>query len=736
MSSRKSETKQLGARLGTVLVAALCIAGIAQTASAKEGMWTPDQLPQIADDLRKTGLELDPASLTDLTAFPMGAVISLGGCTASFVSPTGLVVTNHHCARGSIQYNSTEEENFLETGFLADSLEDERAAAPGTRVYVTVNVEDVTERVRGNIEQGMSGEEIFAVVDNAEKAIVAECEAQAGHRCQVSSFYGGLEYKLIDRLEIRDVRLVYGPGDSIGKYGGDIDNWMWPRHTGDFAFYRAYVGPDGLPADYAEENVPFEPEHFLKVSAGGLNDGDFVMAAGYPGSTQRYTRLTEVEQTFNWQYPEFQALLADWIAAIEDAAPAGSDARIKYESRLAGLNNYMKNLGGQIEGARRVDLVGRRAEREEALNAWIAEQTGDTDYAETLAALDALSAESAEVSRENWGYSNANRSQLLSAAKRLYRLSLERQKPNEERESGYQERDMTFFRQGLQALDRRFDPAVEKAEWMLFLKDYMTASDTVRVAAFDEALGLPENWDEDAVSDILDTYYAETELDETEFRLSLMEQEPGFFEDSNDPFIELAVALYETDREMEAAAKDRAGRMASLRPDYMQAIIDWQASEGFAAYPDANSTLRVTYGTVLGGSPKDGLVYTPFTTLEGITEKDTGEEPFNSPQRQLDLIEAGDYGQYALDTLGSVPVNFLSDLDSTGGNSGSPTMNSKGELVGLLFDGTIESVNSDWDFDPRTTRTIHVDSRYMLWVMDKVDDADRLIEEMTIVSGE
>lgn len=736
MSSRKSETKQLAARLGTVSVAALCFAGIAQTASAKEGMWTPDQLPQIADDLRETGLELDPASLTDLTAFPMGAVISLGGCTASFVSPTGLVVTNHHCARGSIQYNSTEEENFLETGFLADSLEDERAAAPGTRVYVTVNVEDVTERVRGNIEQGMSGEEIFAVVDNAEKAIVAECEAQAGHRCQVSSFYGGLQYKLIDRLEIRDVRLVYGPGDSIGKYGGDIDNWMWPRHTGDFAFYRAYVGPDGLPADYAEDNVPFEPEHFLKVSAGGLNDGDFVMAAGYPGSTQRYTRLTEVEQTFNWQYPEFQALLADWIAAIEDAAPAGSDARIKYESRLAGLNNYMKNLGGQIEGARRVDLVGRRAEREAALNAWIAQQSGDTDYAETLAALDALSAESAEVSRENWGYSNANRSQLLSAAKRLYRLSLERQKPNEERESGYQERDMTFFRQGLQALDRRFDPAVEKAEWMLFLKDYMTASDTVRVAAFDEALGLPENWDEDAVSDILDTYYAETQLGETEFRLSLMEQEPSFFEESNDPFIELAVALYETDREMEAAAKDRAGRMASLRPDYMQAIIDWQASEGFAAYPDANSTLRVTYGTVLGGSPKDGLVYTPFTTLEGITEKDTGEEPFNSPQRQLDLIEAGDYGQYALDTLGSVPVNFLSDLDSTGGNSGSPTMNSKGELVGLLFDGTIESVNSDWDFDPRTTRTIHVDSRYMLWVMDKVDDADRLIEEMTIVSGE
>ena len=725
------------ARSGVALGALLAlIATPPLAASAKEGMWTPDQLPAIADDLKETGLELDPASLTDLTAFPMGAVISLGGCTASFVSPQGLVVTNHHCARGSIQYNSTEDENFLADGFLAAALEDERQAAPGTRVYVTVNVEDVTDEVRGGISADMSGAEIFSMVDTAQKAIVSECEQQDGHRCQVASFYGGLQYKLIDRLEIRDVRLVYGPGDNIGKYGGDIDNWMWPRHTGDFSFYRAYVGPDGRPADYSEENVPFAPAHYLKVSAGGLEDGDFVMAAGYPGSTQRYARLAEVEQTFNWQYPKFEALLADWIAAIEDAAPAGSDARIKYESRLAGLNNYMKNLGGQIEGARRVDLVGRRAEREAALDSWIAGKDDAGDYAETLAALDALTVEMAEAGRDNWAYSNATRSQLLSAAERLYRLSLERQKPNEERESGYQDRDMTFFRQGLEALERRFDPAVEKAEWMLFLKDYMTGEDSVRVPALDDALGLPENWDADEVSAILDTYYAETQLGDTDYRLSLMDKEPAFFEESDDPFIELAVALHEKNMSLEDAEKDRAGRMAALRPDYMQAIIDWQASEGFAAYPDANSTLRVTYGTVMGGSPKDGLVYTPFTTLEGILEKDTGEEPFNAPERELELIEAADYGPYVLDTIGSVPVNFLSDLDSTGGNSGSPTMNAKGELVGLLFDGTIESVNSDWDFDPRTTRTIHVDSRYMLWVMDKVDGAQRLIEEMNIVTGE
>ena len=717
----------------TASILAITTMAASQIANAKEGMWTPDQLPAIAQDLKKTGLEVDPTSLTDLTGFPMGAVISLGGCTASFVSPEGLVVTNHHCARGSIQYNSTAEENFLENGFLAANLKDERPAAPGTRVYVTVRVEDVSNKVRGGITEDMSGEDVFAAIDAAEKSLISECETEAGHRCQVASFYGGLQYKLIDRLEIRDVRLVYGPGDNIGKYGGDIDNWMWPRHTGDFSFYRAYVGPDGLPADYAEENIPFEPEHYLKVSAGGLDDGDFVMAAGYPSSTQRYARLVEVEQTFDWQYPKFEALLKDWIHTIENAAPADSDARIKYESRLAGLNNYMKNLGGQIEGARRVDLVGRRAEREAALDTWIASAGNAENYAETLEALDALTSESASAARDLWGYQNAKRAQLLSAARNLYRLSKERQKPDAERESGFQARDMNFFRQSLEALERRYDPVVDKAEWMMFIKDYMTSPESVRVPVFDEALGLPETWNTATVSALLDTYYEKTELGDTEYRLSLMDKNPAFFEQSDDPFIALAVALYQNDMALEKEEKDRAGRMAELRPTYMQAIIDWQASKGFAAYPDANSTLRVTYGNVKGGSPKDGLVYTPFTSLEGILEKDTGEEPFNAPQRELDLIETADYGPYELDTLGSVPVNFLSDLDSTGGNSGSPTLNSKGELVGLLFDGTIESVNSDWDFDPRTTRTIHVDTRYMLWVMEEVDGAHRLLNEMEIV---
>ncbi|KPP88115.1 S46 family peptidase [Erythrobacter sp. HL-111] len=715
------------------LLAATLLASVAASPlSAKEGMFTPDQLQEIAGSLEQAGLEIDAEELADLTGFPMGAIVSLGGCSASFVSPTGLVVTNHHCARGSVQYNSTAENNYLENGFLANALGEELPAAPGSRIYVTTQVTDVTGRVREGTE-GMEPLERYELVQQRSKDITAECEEDPGHRCQVASFYGGAEYKLIKRLEVRDVRLVYAPADSIGKYGGDIDNWMWPRHTGDFAFYRAYVAPDGSAADYAEENVPYEPEHHLKVSAAGLDEGDFVMAAGYPGSTSRYTLMAEVENTFGWTYPTFQQLLTEWIATIEQVAPEGSDARVKYESRLAGLNNFEKNLRGQIEGARRVGLVERRRAREEALAAWIDADPARAEYGEAIAQLARLSEESAAAIRTNFWYNNATRPALLGVAERLYRLSKERQKDNAQREPGYQERDMGFFRQGLQALERRYDPAVDKAEWLLFLRGYLAQPAAERVAAFDAALGITQATAPEDLPGLIDRFYAGTSLDDAETRLALMEATPGQIEASDDPFLELAVALYDYGFQLETEAKTRAGRALALRPAYMEAITAWQRESGVLTYPDANSTLRVTYGEVLGGSPRDGMAYYPFTTLEGITEKDTGEDPFNAPADLLNAVEAKDYGPYALESIGSVPVNFLSDLDSTGGNSGSATLNARAELVGLLFDGTFESVNSDWDFDPRTTRTIHVDTRYMLWVMDKIDGAGRLIEEMDIV---
>ena len=716
------------------LVSIIAITVWSSQVVAREGMFTPDQLPGIGEDLRATGLKLDPTGLADITAFPLAAVISLGGCSASFVSPKGLVITNHHCARGSVQFQSSKENNYLENGFLAASMADEIPAAPGSRVYVTVQVDDVTGQITDGLDPAIPPRELYALIEQRQKALIQDCETDPGHRCRVNSFFGGLQYRLVKRLEIRDVRIVYSPADAIGKYGGDIDNWRWPRHTGDFAFYRAYVSADGLPpADHSMENVPYEPEHYLNVSGAGLDDGDFVMAMGYPGSTSRYARQARVTHTFNWEYPRFTEIISGRLAVIEDAAPQGTDAGIRYASRLAGLNNVLKNLLGQIEGARRQHMVEHRAEREAAFDRWIAADTDRALFGEAIKRLDELAQESTDERRRTLWYDQANNSQLLNTAQRLYRLARERQKPDAEREPGYQERDMTFIRQRLNLLNRRYDASVDKAEWTYSLGGYLAQAETMRFAVLDKALGLNSDSDKAAIARVLDRYYADTVLENKETRLAMMSWTPAELEESKDPFMRLAVILFDTDIKLEEAQKSRAGLANLLRPQYMQAIINWQASTGHSAYPDANSTLRITYGTVMGGSPMDGLIYEPFTRLEGILQKDTGDAPFNAPATQLELIRAGNYGGYKLESIGSVPVNFLSDLDSTGGNSGSATLNDKGELVGLLFDGTLESVNSDWDFDPHITRTIHVDTRYMLWVMEMLDGADALIREMTIV---
>ena len=703
------------------------------TALAVEGMWTPQQLPEIEADLRAKGLALNPERLTDLGGFPMGAVISLGGCTASFVSPEGLVVTNHHCARGSVQYNSTEENNYLANGFLANTKADELPAAPGSRVYVTTGLRDVTNEMVDELPANLPPRERYQAIEDTRKRLITECEAPGGLRCQVAEFYGGAQYTLIERMEILDVRLVYAPADSIGRYGGDVDNWMWPRHTGDFAFYRAYVGPDGKPADHAEENVPYRPDHFLKVSKAGLEAGDFVMVAGYPGRTSRYARSAEVEQQFGWYYPTWLKVGNQWIDTIESAAPEGSDARIKYEARLAGLNNAMKNFEGQLEGARRVGLAERNATRERALNAWLQNESPET--AQHIADLDALIAERNSDARQDYWYDRVTSPPLIEAAQTLYRWSLEQAKPDPEREPGYQDRDRRVVAQSLERIDRRFDPAVDKAVWLLFLEGYLEQSVDERVTAFDEAMRLESMMAPDSLADQLDGFYEATKLNEREQRLAWMDRPPADFETSDDPFIRLAVALFAHEMAEEEQEKVFDGRTAELRPSYMKALIDQSRENGQAVYPDANSTLRVTYGNVFGGSPKDGLVYEPFTRLSGISEKDSGKAPFDAPTRQLELIEAREFGDYELKSLGSVPVNFLTDLDTTGGNSGSPTLDAQGNLVGLLFDGTIESVNSDWNFDPRTTRSIHVDSRYMLWVMENVDGAGQLLREVVLADS-
>ncbi|HEX4912172.1 MAG TPA: S46 family peptidase [Permianibacter sp.] len=717
-----------------IKVSVLALAVSAGAAFASEGMWMPKQLPQIADDLKATGLELDPATLTQLTEFPMGAIISLGGCTASFVSPQGLVVTNHHCAYGSIQYNSTAEKNLIKDGFLAKSLNEELPAAPGSRVYVTVDVQEVSDKIIDSKTAKLSGKKRVDAMETNEKALVAECEKDSGHRCNVYSFYGGLEFYLIKQMEIRDVRLVHAPAEGIGKFGGDTDNWMWPRHTGDYSFYRAYVGKDGKPADFSADNVPYVPKHYLRLASEGVKEGDFVMVTGYPGRTNRHRLPSEVEFTFGWNYPAFVKASGEVLDIIAAQTKDRKDAEIKYASTVASVNNYYKNRQGMLDSYKGSDFLARKHQQMKDLKAWInADKARKKQYGNDVTTAEKLIAERDAITQREFLMSYAT-PRFLGTARTLYKLANEKAKPDMERKSGYQERDWPRIKQGLDAIDKRYDEQVDKAISVHFLQQYLAMPVKEQNAAFVSALGLKAGMDAAAIKAQLDKLYAGSKLADKAERLTWLERDVAAFKASDDSFIKAAIALYADDEARENRDKELGGKIQQAYANYMKALIAFKNSKGEAVYPDANSTLRVTYGKVAGRTAgnADGTAWTAFTTLRGITAKHTGEGEFDATQKQVDLIKAKQFDKYYEPSLDSVPVNFLATLDITGGNSGSPVLNSRAELVGLAFDGTLDSVISDWDFNTATTRTIAVDLRYMLWVMKVVDKADNLLKEMAV----
>jgi hypothetical protein len=715
------------------LAVAVSLACSLPAAMAGEGMWVPQQLPEISGPLREAGLELPPGQLADLTGDPMGAIVSLGGCTASFVSPQGLVVTNHHCAYGAIQLNSTAERNLIETGFDTKGLGEELSAGPNARVFVLDRIDEVTDQVRAAIAAAPDAAGRTAAVEALEKRLVADCEADAGFRCRLYSFSGGNSWRLFRNLEIKDVRLVHAPPNSIGSYGGDIDNWMWPRHTGDYAFYRAYVGADGKPAAFSPDNVPFTPRRWLKIARQPLGLGDFVMVAGYPGSTARYALADEFEQTAGWTYPTLKAHYEHLVGLVEVAGDADPDIKVKYASTIRSWNNALKNYGGQLEGFERIGAAATKRAQERAVLDWLATQ-GD-DGAAALAAhgkLLELNAAARATRDRDLVVGQLQRTGVIGAAVSLYRLAIERARPDAERESGYQQRDLPAFRGSMEQMERRYHPGMDRQLQEYWLREYIRLPAPQRVAAIDAWLG---GSDEAAVQRALDRL-AGTGLGRLQTRLALMGADRDAFEASKDPAVDFAVALMPTLLALETQAKARRGDELLARPAFLQAVADQKASRGESVYPDANGSLRITFGNVQGYTKVDGSRQAAFTTLEQVAAKATGEEPFDAPQAQLDAIAAKRYAGLASPELGTVPVNFMADLDITGGNSGSPVLDARGELVGLVFDMNWESVSSNWVFDPDMTRVIAVDQRYMRWVMQEVFPGARVLEEMGVPAGE
>ncbi|HEX4825995.1 MAG TPA: S46 family peptidase [Candidatus Polarisedimenticolaceae bacterium] len=726
--------KALGVR---VALAALVILSARPTV-AIEGMWMPRQVPEASGLVKDAGLTIDAKAYSSVSSYPLNAVVSLGGCSASFVSPDGLIITNQHCVTGALQYNSTPERNLLETGYLAKTRADELPVGPGSRAAVTVAVNDVTTEIAGNIDPALSDRERFDVIDRRSKERVKACEKD-GLRCRVASFFEGNKYFEIAQLEINDIRLVYTPAKGIGNFGGETDNWRWPRHTGDVGIYRAYVAPDGKAAPFAKENVPYHPKKWLKIDSKGVGPGDTIAVAGYPGNTRRLETYAEIKRMTEWTLPRQIKRNEEQIAILEGVAKSSPESSIKVANRIRGLNNSLTNARGKLQGLVASKVLDAKAAREKALTAWIdADPARRKEYGDVLPRLDALTAQVNETRLRDAALGGlTGMGSLLGAAQTIERLASARPKPDLERDPAYQERNWKRMREGQERMQKNIDLAADRAILRYNLLEAARLPEGARIKPVDDAVGLAAGTSEAdagrAIDAFLDKLYTGTKLADHDVRLAALDKSSADLAAMKDTMLDFAAALEPEWHAQDEREKTRDGLRSRLSPVYLKAML--QLSGGLLA-PDANGTLRVTFGKVEGVTEKDGLMYLPQTTLAGIVEKNTGEGEFDAPQRELDAIAALRDGKaktpFADPKLGDVPVNFLASVDTTGGNSGSAAMNSKGELIGLLFDGTFDTVASDIVFDPVRTRSILVDIRYVLWVMDAVDDADALLRELGV----
>jgi len=702
------------------------------------GMWMPEQIATQGDILKKLGFSLDAAAFATPTAFPLGAIVSLGGCTASFVSPDGLIITNHHCVVGALQVNSSEKDDLIKNGFLAKSRAEEKSNGPASRVFVTTSFTDVTTKVRDGIDKMKDDSARYKAIEDRQKSLVADCEkGKDGVKCSVATYFGGAQYSLVEQLEIRDVRLVYAPPEGIGNYGKETDNWRWPRHAGDFGFFRAYVGKDGKPADFAADNVPFKPAHFLKIASEPLKPGDPVMVTGYPAHTDRLTTAAETRDAVAWDFPHVVDFTEAYLEALNKVKAGNPERAIKAEPLIRGLANWQTNIKGQLDGLVKDGLAEKKEEAETDLKKWIdGDPARKKQYGGALEGMDKLQAEHDKTRESDTSLRETLRMvKLLSAAHTIVRNAEERAKKDGDRDPSYQDRNQKRLEANLTQLSKQYDAGIDAAMLTLAIgRDRKLTNGVGLDKIVDTAVGgkLPKPDQTRTLREGVDEeIYKKTTLGDEATRLKLLKTATmADLQRSTDPMIKLALGLRPKTKAMEDRDKAFSGGMANLRPTFVAALKD---KRGGVLAPDANSTLRITYGTVRGYSPRPNAnVYYPFTALSGVIAKNQGKDDFEAPKALLDAFAAKKFGNYVDKKLQEVPVDFLSDLDITGGNSGSPTLNAKGDLVGLAFDGNYEAMASNWLFIPDVTRSIHVDIRYVLWVADAVTHADNILAELGV----
>ena len=695
--------------------------------SSDEGMWEPYELTKLQKELKQSGFSKDVSGLTDLFSHPMNAIVSLGGCSAAFVSPDGLIATNYHCIESSfLQFNSSKNENLFETGFVAKTKDAEKRSAPGSRVYITTSSTEITDDVLKGISDQTESLRRSELIEENKKRIIKNCESSEEIECRVRSFFSGETYKLEKVLKIKDVRLVYAPPAYVGEYGGEIDNWMYPRHTGDFALLRAYVGKDQSIEEFNKENIPYKSKSFLKISAKGVSDGDFVMVLGYPGRTNRLLTFNEINWDLTTGFEESIKYLQRGIKLIDDHTNEADGSKLKYRGRKSGFENYYKKISGQNNGAKNFNLLEIEKENWEQFLKFANSNGSKTELSLLEELLDLID----ESLDENLARRYYGNSTLISMAQRIYRNAVEQGKPDQERKQGYQERDQERIRNGIKRMDYSFDSRVDKAIFLDRLSSYSNFDAKLRRPDYSKNLLLDDNFEltKKKVSELYSSEFITADA-----MMKLKDMSLDELDSSNDPLIRFVRSIYPETLVYEKKYDERSARRQLLKSNFITLLRQYYQSNKKEIYADANGTLRVTYGNVSGVELRDGVYYKPFTTLEGIAEKHSGVEPFNVGDKLLNKIFEKDYGTYYFEPIDSVPVNFISTLDITNGNSGSATINSDFDLVGLAFDGMLETIIADYKYISQA-RSISVDSRYLLWTLEKVEGADNILKELTIVN--
>jgi len=709
-----------------VLLPALAVAPAAP-AGSEEGMFPVSEIRRL--DLRAKGLEIAPEEIFSPDRIGLVYGIVQLGATGSFVSPEGLVLTNHHVAFGAAQAASTTDRDYVRNGFLARTRGEE-IEAKGMTARITESFRDVSAEVLAAVKPSMDAAARTKAAQRRIKEIVAAAEKAApGKRAEVSEMFAGKTYVLFLYTYLKDIRLVYVPPRSIGEFGGEEDNWMWPRHTGDFSFLRAYVGPGGEPADFSKANVPYKPKRFLKVAPEGVRENDFVFLLGYPGRTYRHAAspFLAYEEEVRMPY------VADWydwqIALMEKMGESDRAVALKHAARIKGLANTMKNYRGKLQGMDRVGIVGRKKEEERRIEAFIAaDPARKARYAGLLgrfaAVYDEMRAD-AEY-RMVMGYLRSNVN-LFNFAYTIHEASLERPKKDIEREPAYMDRSFpqTKRRVGL-TFDNFYEPT-DRAVFKELLVRIARLAGSRKLVPF-AAVAAAEDAGKTAEAFVEDLY-RRTSLGDKGTVLGALDKTARQVEAMNDPFIGLAAALYPEYKKMQKQEQAWSGTLDALYPLLLEVKSQFEAQDFI---PDANSTLRLTFGRIKGYSPADAVYYNPFTTLDGVLEKTTGRAPFDTPSKLFDLRKADDFGQFKPEGFASVPACVLYDADTTGGNSGSPVLNARGELVAVNFDRTYEATINDYAWSADYSRSIGVDIRYVLWVTEKFAGAGFLLDEMGI----